>query len=163
MGGKNCLGYYIGPCMHGLSAMAASKPTKERNIVFKRLFVSGALVLVGITLWTLWFALRPLSLPQPSVEFVIRPGSGLRVATRQIMDAGVPLSSWQFNLMSRVSGNAAAIKAGSYEVSQGTTPWALLGKITRGEFSMSEIVFIEGWTFRQIRMAMQAQPSLLHD
>lgn len=73
------------------------------------------------------------------------------------------MRAWQFNLLTRMSGKDAGIKAGSYQASEGVTPWQILGKITRGEYSMSEVVFIEGWTFRQIRAALQTNPALAQD
>jgi len=128
-----------------------------------RLLLVAVLGLLGLSLWTLWFAMSPVRLQSSSVEFSIQPGSSSRAATRQIIAAGINISAWQFNLLIRLSGNDIAIKAGSYEVSDGATPWQILGKITRGEFSMAEVVFIEGWTFRQMRAALQAHPALTHE
>ena len=111
----------------------------------------------------LWFALSPIELPSLTVEFSIRPGSALRSATRQIVEAGVPVPEWQFNLLARAYGESERLKAGTYEVSTGVTPRSLLRKITRGEYAMAEILFVEGWTFRQMRDAMNAHAGLKHD
>lgn len=129
----------------------------------KRFLILAILGAVGLAAWITWFAISPVKLTGPSVEFSIRPGSGSRTATRQIVEAGVAMPAWQFNLMTRAIGNDAGIKAGSYEVSEGVTPWQILGKITRGEFSMSEVTFIEGWTFLQMRSALQSHPALTHE
>jgi len=131
--------------------------------ILKRLLILGIAVGGIVAVWTLWFALSPLKLTHPSVEFSIKPGSSSRAATRQIIAAGIPMPAWKFNLLIRLSRNEAGIKAGSYEVLEGATPWELLGKITRGEFSMAEVVFIEGWTFLQLRAALQAHPALVHE
>ena len=56
----------------------------------------------------------------------------------------------KFNLLGRLLGKAGAIKAGSYEVSSGISQLDLLEKLTAGDVTQSEIVFIEGWTFRQM-------------
>ena len=111
----------------------------------------------------LWFALSPIALPSPTVEFSIRPGSALRSATRQVIEAGVPVPGWQFNLLARAYGESERLKAGTYEVSTGATPLSLLRKITRGEYAQAEILFVEGWTFRQMREAMNAHAGLKHD
>jgi UPF0755 protein len=55
-----------------------------------------------------------------------------------------------------------SIKAGSYEIERGTTLFELLEKLTRGDVTQTEIVFIEGWTFRQMRDRLDAHPDLLH-
>lgn len=131
--------------------------------VLKRLLLPAIAGLLALSVWTLWFAVSPVKLSQSSVEFSIRPGSGSRAATRQMIDAGISIPAWQFNLLIRLSGNETGIKAGSYAVQEGATPWQILVKITRGEFSMAEVVFIEGWTFRQMRAVLQAHPALVHD
>ncbi len=110
-----------------------------------------------------WFALSPLAVSATPLDFSIRAGSSLRSASRQIQAAGVDMHAWQFELLGRIAGRDAAIKAGSYEIGQGTTAWALLQKVTQGEFSQAEVTFIEGWTFRQVRAALDAHPSVKHD
>ena len=111
----------------------------------------------------LWFAVSPIELASPAVEFSIRPGSALRSATRQINEAGVPVPDWKFNLLARAYGESERLKAGTYEVTTGVTPLSLLRKITRGEYALAEILFVEGWTFRQMRDAMNAHAGLKHD
>jgi UPF0755 protein len=113
--------------------------------------------------WLLWFALSPIELGKPTVDFSIRPGSTLRGATRQLIDAGLPLPEWQFVLLARVNGASGAVKAGSYQVAEGVTPLLLIRKIVRGEYAQAEIVFPEGWTFRQMRELMGAHQDLKHD
>jgi UPF0755 protein len=129
----------------------------------KLLVLLAAAAALGFCGWMLWFALSPIELAAPTVEFSIRPGSTLRGATSQIIDAGVPVEEWRFNLLARANGVSTAVKAGSYQVSAGLTPLVLLRKITRGEYAQAEIRFVEGWTFRQMRDTMNAHPDLKHD
>ena len=56
-----------------------------------------------------------------------------------------------------------AIKAGSYEIDRGVSLLELLRKLTRGDVSLTEIAFIEGWTFRQIRERLNTHPDVQHD
>ena len=121
------------------------------------------LLVFGGLVWAAWFAFTPVRLKTAELDFAIQPGSGLRSAARQISEAGVDMPAWQFVLLGRAMGKAGAIKAGSYEVAQGVTPWRLLAQITQGDFSQSEIVFIEGWTFSQMRALLDANPGLRHD
>ena len=129
----------------------------------KLLVLAIAAVILGFCGWLFWFALSPIELPSATLDFSIRPGSTLRSATRQLVDAGLHLTEWQFVLLARVYGASSAVKAGSYQVSQGVTPLLLVRKITRGEYAQAEILFLEGWTFRQMREAMQAHADLKHD
>ncbi|MDP2752217.1 MAG: endolytic transglycosylase MltG [Rhodocyclaceae bacterium] len=121
--------------------------------------------LVGLTFsgWVFWVATTPLSTASPVVAFDIRPGSGLRATARTIADAGLPLVPWQFVVLGKLSGKESNIKAGSYEVNQGVTPWRLLEKLTRGDVTQSDITFVEGITFRQLRTVLDAHPDVQHE
>lgn len=110
-----------------------------------------------------WYAFSPLQLRSDPADFSIKPGSSLKGATRQIDESGVEISAWRFNLLGRLMGKASTIKAGSYEVGSGITPLALLDKLTAGEVTQREVVFIEGWTFRQVRATLDANPGTRHD
>lgn len=113
--------------------------------------------------WFWWFATTSLPTSSPTVAFDIRPGSGLRATTRTIVDAGLPLIPWQFVMLGKLSGKESDIKAGSYEVNQGVTPWQLLEKLTRGDVTQSDITFVEGITFRQLRSVLDAHPDVQHE
>jgi len=125
----------------------------------------GFLVLAALALiaWTAYFAQAPLVLRNAPLDFTVKPGSSLRQTARELAEAGVDMPAWQFTLLSRILGRASMIKAGSYEFDQGLTPWLLLEKLTQGDVSQAAIVFPEGWSFRQIRAALDANPALTHD
>jgi UPF0755 protein len=110
-----------------------------------------------------WYAYSPVALRADPAEFSIKPGSSLRSATRQMVESGVELKAWQFNLLGRLLGRAGTIKAGSYRVERGITPLALLDKLNAGQVVQAEFVFIEGWTFRQLRAALDAAADIRHD
>lgn len=114
--------------------------------------------------WLFWFASSPLSLQgAKSVDFSIPPGLPLRAVSQQMAEAGLGFAPWQFTLLARLLGKSTEIKAGSYEVEQGVTPLTLLDKLTNGDFSQDQIVFLEGKTFRQVRALLDAHPSVQHD
>ena len=127
--------------------------------VFLLALCSTLLAIAGLG----WYALSPVTLRSDPADFSIKAGSSLRSATRQIVESGVDLNGWQFNLLGRLLGKAGTIKTGSYEVGRGITPLALLDKLTAGEITQTEVVFIEGWTFRQMRAALNADPEITHD
>ena len=129
----------------------------------KRIFLLALCLALLASAGLGWYALSPVTLRTDPADFSIRPGSSLRSATRQIVESGVELNAWQFNLLGRLLGKAGTIKAGSYEVGRGVTPLALLDKLSAGEVSQAELVFIEGWTFRQMRAALDADVDVKHD
>ena len=123
------------------------------------LFLLMAVLAAGVV----WFALSPVSLVRSPLEFDIRPGLTLRQAATELATAGVEFQPWLFAWLGRFSGRAALIKAGSYEIQQGITPWELLEKLTRGDVTQAEIVFVEGKTFRDLRTVLENNPHLRHD
>ncbi len=98
-----------------------------------------------------------------SIDFTIAPGSSLDSSAEQIAAAGVPLQPALFWLLARLTNQGSKIKAGSYTLKPGTTPLRLLRQLVRGEFAQESLTIIEGWTFRQMRAAIAAQPALRHD
>ncbi len=134
----------------------------------KLLVLAGFALAAAFCAWLVGMAMLPLQLPSQqlssnTLEFSIVSGSALRSVTRQIAEAGVPLSEAHFNLMVRLAGKGSRIKAGSYEISQGVAPWEILQKITSGDVMLSELLLVEGWTFAQMRTALNDNPDLRHD
>ncbi|HEY6239905.1 MAG TPA: endolytic transglycosylase MltG, partial [Burkholderiales bacterium] len=129
----------------------------------KVLLLLASAAALGFCGWIFWFALSPIALTAPTVDFSIHPGTTLRGATRQIVEAGVLMPEWKFNLLARANGASTGIKAGSYQVPTGVTPLLLIRKIMRGEYAQADILFVEGWTFLQMREAMDMHADLKHD
>jgi len=124
------------------------------------------LVLAAVFLFAGWFAYHvnaPVQLPTVPYEFSIKSGSSLRSVARQLADAGVLHDTWSFVLLSRLMGYASLLKAGDYELTESTSPWQLLERVTTGDVNQSEVRFIEGWTFSQLRSALNEHPAVRHD
>lgn len=131
--------------------------------MFKRLFKLLLLSLLAFVGWMVWFATTPLVLPQTPYEFTLKHGSSLRSVSRQLATAGVLVEPWSFTVLVRLHGKASEVKAGNYLLDKNPTPMQLLRMITSGDMSMSEIAFIEGWTFRRMRQTMDRNEALQHD
>jgi UPF0755 protein len=124
------------------------------------------LVLVGVILFAGWFAYqvnKPVRLPAVPYEFSVEPGSSLKSVAKQLVDAGVLQDAWSFVLLSRAMGLASSLKAGDYEIAESTSLIRLLERITKGDINQSEIRFIEGWIFAQLRQTLDAHPAVRHD
>lgn len=109
------------------------------------------------------YGLTPLELPARPFEFTLKPGSSLRAASRDLTQAGLLEQGWAFEILGRLTGLAGKLKAGSYELEEEVSPLRLLQMISRGEVSMGQVRVIEGWTFKQFRAALDANPDLQHD
>ena len=110
-----------------------------------------------------YYALRPLPFAKLPYEFSLKQGSSLKSAARQMQQAGVLPSDWLFVLLARGLGKAAQIKPGNYQVDSSVSPLQLLDMISKGRVEQSSVSIIEGWTFKQLRSALNAEPTLRHD
>ncbi len=134
-----------------------------KKLLFVLALLALGLGLAGKTVQWSRQPILPLDATQPPKEFSIKPGSGVRGTAQQIAAAGIPLNPVLFELFARATGQASKLKAGDYELAAGTTPAELIGHLVRGDFVQKSLVIIEGWTFRQMRAAIAAHPSLTHD
>lgn len=131
--------------------------------VLKRLFLVLWLALCAGAGYAAWYVTTPIAPRQLPAEFELPPGTKFRQAVGVMERAGIDAGRWRFELLARALGRAPRIKAGSYELTAPLTPLALLDKLTRGDVTQAEIKLIEGWTFRQVRAALDADPFLRHD
>jgi len=122
------------------------------------------LILLGILLtgWMVYFAVTPLSLQSEAEEFDLKAGSSLRSVGEQLVDQEILKEPWTFVLMVRILGQAGNVKAGNYLIENGTTPYGLFVTLTSGSTSQSSITFIEGWTFAQMRAALNSNNDVRH-
>jgi len=148
------------------------RPAAGRTRSFGRLtgsgFVRNTLILlfllgVGALGWVCYFALEPLAIPESARQFKVEQGASLRSIAHQLATAGVLREPVTFVALVRLLGRSGVVKAGVYELPDGITPYRLIGKLSRGEVSMSEITFIEGWTFAQMREVLDADPVVRHE
>jgi UPF0755 protein len=130
---------------------------------FKFILLAVILAFVAAIMGVSWFTTRHLPMRSDPTMFSIPAGASLRAAAQVIESAGVDLPAWQLELLGRILGRSAKIKAGSYEVDGALTALALLDKLTRGDVSQGELVLVEGRTFRQFRTLLNEHPDLAHD
>ncbi len=131
--------------------------------ILKFLAVVAVLAALGAAGAAAWYVATPLAVRALPLEFDIPPGSGFRAAVQRIEAAGVAVGQIRFELLARALGRAQDIKAGSYELVSAPTPLELLDRLTRGDVMQAELTVPEGWTFRQMRAALDAHPALRHD
>ena len=116
-----------------------------------------------IVAWASYFLLMPLPLPNAPYEFDVKSGATMIKIAQQLAQAGILKQPLIFTLAARISGKGSALKAGNYALEAPLTPWELLQKLTKGDVNQAQIKFIEGWNFRQLRLALDNEPDLKHD
>ena len=128
----------------------------------RRLTVLAILALVLLGGWMVYFANKPVALPSTEVEVDLKAGSSLRSVSRQLVQQGILSEPWSFILLVRAMGKAGEIKAGNYLIEDGITPYQLFLILTEGSTKQSSITFIEGWTFKQMRAAINSHADIKH-
>jgi len=126
-------------------------------------FLLVAVAVLGVGGWSLWWVHQPLRLPAQSVDLSIEPGTLPRGVAQAVADAGVKVEPRLLYWWFRLSGQGREIKAGSYELEAGITPYLLLAKLARGEETLRAVTLVEGWSFRQFRAALQKEDGLKGD
>lgn len=117
--------------------------------------------LLGVV--TAWWAMRPLTLANQTVDISIEPQTTVRGIAQVVADAGVDVEPVLLYGFFRLSGQSRKLRAGSYEIGQGESLLDLLRKLSRGEESLKAVGLIDGWTFKQFRAALAKAPNLNHD
>ena len=131
--------------------------------MLKALFTLVVVCLLGAGGYAAWYVATPVAVSGLPAEFEIPQGLRFRGAAQRIEAAGIEVGALQFELLARALGRAQDVKAGSYELATAPTPLELLDKLTRGDVTQAEVRLIEGWTFRQLRAALDASAFLRHD
>ncbi len=103
-----------------------------------------------------WWLQHPLETggPERTLDLSIEPGTSPRGVAQAVVDAGAQTSATALYAWFRMSGQDRQIRAGSYEISPGTTPRRLLAMLVRGEESLRSVTLVEGWNWRQVRQAL---------
>lgn len=118
-------------------------------------------VIVGAALYT--HVRQPVTFAPALLSFELKPGTNLRSAARELHALGVLPAPFVFELLARLRGDTPHLKAGNYEIASPISPLALLRKLTRGDATLTVVRFIEGWTFQQVRQALDAHDAIKHD
>ena len=131
--------------------------------MLKTLFLLVVVAVLGAAGYAARYATTPVAVAALPVQFEIPAGTHFRAAVQRIEASGVAVGRLQFELLARGLERAQDVKAGSYELTTAPTPLELLDKLTRGDVTQADVRFIEGWTIRQLRAALDGNAFLRHD
>ena len=130
------------------------------------LLVAGAIgaTVAGAAAWWLHTPIELTLQPGASViDLEVEPGTRAAQIAEDAVASGAQTNAPLLQLWFRLSGQARLIKAGSYEITLGTTPRSLLSMLVRGDQSLKSVTLVEGWTFSQVRSALQKEELLAPD
>ena len=123
--------------------------------------LKALVVLAGYGVLQRWLD-TPLAVGAAPLEIEIPRGQPLAVTARQLAERGVLDHPRWLQLYARATGADARIRAGEYAVPADTTPRSLLALLESGAVIQHAVTIVEGWTFRELRAALEAEPYLDH-
>ena len=110
------------------------------------------------------FADTPLPVQRDDQTLVIERGAGFRAIVAQMRQDGlVPndrLTEVRWRLLARELGVGGSLHAGEYALARGITPRELLRRMDAGAVVQHRFTIVDGWTFRQLRVALAAETGL---
>ncbi|WP_137936830.1 endolytic transglycosylase MltG [Chitinivorax sp. B] len=133
------------------------------TILLKTLLYLSLTVAILLGGWLTYFAHSPLVIDSYPKVFTVRQGSTLRAVSRQLTQQHIIQEPWSFWMLARLTGHGNNLKAGSYQLTESLSAYQLLNKLVKGDFHLSVVTIIEGWTFRQMREALDRNEHLKHD
>jgi UPF0755 protein len=137
--------------------------------MIRRLFLLIALPLALLAGFVFWWVNQPmLSAGSAATEVTIDAGSSSKGAAASVAKATganqALLALWfrGASFMNSVTGARKPIRVGTYAIESNLSPYGMLHKMVSGDEIMLSLVIPEGWTFAQMRAAINAAPSLKH-
>ncbi len=104
----------------------------------------------------------PLGIDGAPATVEIARGTGLASVARDLAARGILTNPRWLTTYARLTGADARVRAGEYAVPPGTTPEGLLRLFESGVVVQHSITIVEGWTFRDLRRALDREPRLEH-
>jgi UPF0755 protein len=135
----------------------------RKKLLFAIVLVALAIAAGLFYQHTVAFADRPIVLDQAARTLVVDRGDGLDAVLRKLRALGVHQGhDLEWKALAAQMRVAGKLQVGEYAVGAGLSPRELLRRIARGEVVQRKFTIIEGWSFRDLRRALAADPQLGH-
>ncbi len=124
------------------------------------LALAGALLLVaGWLLIDRWLS-TPLAIGAEPARIEIPRGQPLAHTARELESRGLLDHARLLAVYATLTGADSKIRAGEYDIPPGTTPRTLLALLESGAVVQHSVTIVEGWKFRDLRLALEREPVL---
>ena len=150
-----------------LPRIVTRRPTGGALLRVLGLVAVAALLALAAAVYLGWreyraFAAAPLPGAHEGASFELARGTGYRDLVQQLRRADVTQAPvWQWRLLARELGVASRLHAGEYALTPGLTPRELLERMAAGQVLQHHFTIVDGWTFRQLRLALAGEAGLL--
>lgn len=124
------------------------------------------IVLLGAGALALWYGLDwEMDQPAPSavpVRIEVPAGAALRAVLMQLQRQGAVRHARLVALYLRLHGWVVRAQAGNYEITAHSSARAVLDQLNSGRVLLEALTMVEGWSFVQLRHALDTHPALAH-
>jgi UPF0755 protein len=112
-----------------------------------------------------WYQMRyaPVAMAEPTVRVVVPKGASARGIAVALREGGIRVAPDLFVLRTRMRGLDGRLKAGTYDFAAPQTMDTMLDRMVAGDVVLATVRLIEGWTFRQMRAAIDSHPEIDRD
>jgi UPF0755 protein len=132
---------------------------------FVRLLV--VLGLLGAAALAGWYGLeREMELGAAASEPVriqVTPGERLRGILAELEQRGALRHARLVELYLRLCRQAPRVQAGTYEIAAHASARAVIEQLAAGRVVLEQLTVIEGWSFAEMRHALDTHPAVLHE
>jgi len=131
--------------------------------VVNLLVIAVILATAALLLWRAldWEMVQPSSSAVP-VRIDVPVGAGLRSVLQQLQRQGAVRHARLVALYLRLHGSSVRVQAGNYEITAHETARDVLEQLNSGRVVLESLTVVEGWTFAQLRHALDAHPAIAH-
>lgn len=129
-----------------------------------RLALFGLLLGSGVAASVAWLGVRSLDEPlqvSAAIRYKVVPGARFARVAADLGTLGVLPFPRAWVLFARWKGQAAAVKAGEYEIEPGLTPRSLLAKMVRGDVVLHGFTIVDGWRVEDMLAALRRNPDVV--
>lgn len=122
-----------------------------------------SIALCAAALKLIIFASTPfLSKNQTTITFLYFKNTSISQLAHNLNKIGVLKSPYLFTILAYINNNWRYLKSGEYEITASTTPKQLLKQLSKGEERLHAFTIVEGWTFKQMTLALRSNPYVDH-
>lgn len=108
------------------------------------------------------FAEAPLAVADGGATFDVERGTRYRDIIRQLRRQQISRAApFYWRVLGRQMGVDGRLHAGEYALTPAITPRELLRKMAKGEVIQHPFLIVDGWTFRQLRLALANEAGLV--
>src|ERR1700722_15040918 len=124
------------------------------------------LILLAAAVLLLWRGLD-WQMDQPAANAApqrleVAPGSSLRSTLLVLQQQGALRHAHLVELYLRLHGPAPRLQSGTYELSPRASAREVLDQLINGRVVLESVTVVEGWSFEQMRAALDAHPDVAH-